>query len=30
MSIHAGDLALLLSGVDPARTKRRSWYERAA
>ena len=30
MSIHAGDLALLLSGVNPARTKRRSWYERAA
>ena len=30
VSIQAGDLALLLSGVDPAHTKRRTWYERAA
>lgn len=30
MTIQAGDLALLLSGIDPARTKKRTWYERAA
>ena len=30
VSIHAGDLALLLSGVDLSQTKRRAWYERAA
>jgi len=30
MSVHAGDLALLLSGVDPSRTRKREWYERAA
>ena len=30
MIIQAGDLALLLSGIDPARTKKRTWYERAA
>ncbi|MBP7678114.1 MAG: IS66 family insertion sequence element accessory protein TnpB [Thermoanaerobaculia bacterium] len=30
MSIHAADLALLLSGVDPSRTKSRAWYQRAA
>ncbi len=30
LSIHASDLTLLLSGVDPSRTRTRSWYERAA
>lgn len=30
MTIQAGDLSLLLSGIDPARTKKRTWYERAA
>lgn len=30
MAIRAGDLALLLSGIDPARTKSRAWYERGA
>ncbi|MDX9734856.1 MAG: IS66 family insertion sequence element accessory protein TnpB [Thermoanaerobaculia bacterium] len=30
MTIQAGDLALLLCGIDPARTKKRTWYERAA
>ena len=30
MSVHAGDLALLLSGVDLSRTRKREWYERAA
>ena len=30
MTIQAGDLALLLSGIDPACTKKRTWYERAA
>lgn len=30
LAVHAADLALLLSGVDLARTARRRWYERAA
>jgi transposase len=30
VSVSAGDLVLLLSGVDLSRTHRRNWYERAA
>ena len=30
VEMHSGDLALLVSGVDMAQTRRRRWYERIA
>jgi transposase len=30
LEVRAADLLLLLSGVDPARVRRRRWYDRAA
>ncbi len=30
LEARGGDLALLLSGVDLSRTRKREWYERAA